>query len=130
MKRPRGETAAEAVKLIDGTRTAQQVADIMGVGAAYIHATATRRGVRHLLIIRKPTGVKIRLRAAEAEVARLTAQRATLEQKAYLLGVKRSAETVRSIDATGGLLHQPTLDAAATILEDIIDQLRRMDFGS
>jgi DNA-binding CsgD family transcriptional regulator len=118
--RPRGITADRVVELCDGTRDAQQIADVMGVGIAYVRATVRRRKVGHLLVVRPPNpGLKVQLRAAEVEIARLTAERTGLQQRAYVQGLKNGAETLRSMDATAGVLHKPTLDLAATCLEDI-----------
>lgn len=118
--KPRGITADRVVELCDGTRDAQQIADVMGVGVAYVRATVRRRKVDHLLVVRPPNpGLKVQLRAAEAEIARLTAERTGLQQRAYVQGLKNGAETLRSMDATAGVLHKPTLDLAATVLEDI-----------
>lgn len=118
--RPRGITSDRVVELCDGTRDAQQIADLMGVGIAYVRATVRRRKVGHLLVRRPPNpSLKVQLRAAEAEIARLQAERTGLQQMAYVQGLKNGAETLRSMRATAGVLHQPTLDLAATCLEDI-----------
>lgn len=125
--RPRGVTALRVVELCDGTRDAHQIAALMGVGVAYVRATVRRRKVGHLLITspRLPS-LKVQLREATTEiwnlgmeVSRLKAERDGIQQRAYVQGLKNGAETLRSFKATDGVVHQPTLDLAATLLEDI-----------
>jgi uncharacterized alpha-E superfamily protein len=114
-------TALQVVELCDGTRTARQIAEIMGVSEAYVRATVRRRNIGHLLVARpKNPSLKVQLRAAEAEIDRLRSKLLSLQRRAYLQGVKNSAETLRSMDATAGVLHKPTLDMAATVLEGIV----------
>lgn len=68
MRRPRNETALEVVRLCDGTRTAQDIAEAMGVGVGYVNKTVHRRGVRHLLVtLHKGPGLKTLLRQVEKE---------------------------------------------------------------
>jgi uncharacterized alpha-E superfamily protein len=113
-------TALQVVELCDGTRTARQIAEVMGVSEPYVRATVRRRNIGHLLVARpKNPSLKVQLRAAEAEIARLKTERTGLQQRAYVQGLKNGAETLRSMDATAGVLHKPTLDLAATVLEDI-----------
>ena len=68
--------APEVVRLLDGTRTLREVADIMGVHPSYIRTTARRRGVLDKIKLVRPRkggkGVKVLLRETEAKVAQLT----------------------------------------------------------
>ncbi len=58
-------------------------------------------------------------KAAEAANAALTARVPELEKAAWLEGLRNAAETVRSFRATEGVLHQPTLDLTASLLDGI-----------
>ena len=57
--------------------------------------------------------------AKDARIAELERQLAEAREEAHAIGYQHAAETLRSFTATEGVLHKPTLDQAAGLLDGI-----------